>query len=341
MRRVLFATINIILLLTIFSACSKDEFQGTPEKVYISVVFTPEGFCNMGYNDSILMAIETLSQKYGYEYSFSIPDTIEDGMAYYNAWCNTELDDNTRCLFIFASNLYEEYLADATHISDNPRRDVLIFEVEKELPYAYTFAMTYYGASYMIGSYYLSNAPADFQIIAANPYLDGLNYVIDGLTRACEESAQGSVNVTHLDNSPTGGLDDANLAFIACKQADYSIKNNFDIFVPYAGLSNLGIYRFSESNHRITVGVDCIVPDLYSHTYLCMSKHMDLALDNFLELWIQGQEPPKHIFYTLELGVVSVDVAKLLEEDRPQLDSYLKQAIDKEKTYFREREANE
>ena len=341
MRRVLLATIKIILILCSFSACSKDESWSTPEKVYISVVFTPEGFCNMAYNDSILKAIEALSQKYGYEYSFSIPETIEDGMAYYNTWYNTELSDNTRCLFIFASNIYEEYLRDAPHLLDDPLRDVLIFEVEKELSYAYTFAMTYYGASYMIGSYYLNYHPIDFQIIAANPYLGGLNYVVDGLTLATEEMALGSVNVTHLSDSPSGGLDDASYAYIMCKNADYLIKDNYDIFVPYAGLSNLGIYRFSESNHQITVGVDCIDPDLYSYTYLCMNKHMDLALDNFFSLWIRGQEPPKYIFYTLESGVVSVDAAKLLEEDRPRLDSYLKQAIDKEKTYFREREANE
>ena len=341
MRRIFFAAIKILLIVTSFSACSKEEeSSGTPEKVYISVLFTPESFCNIGYNDSTLIAIETLSQKYGYEYSFAIPETLEDGMEYYNDWRNAELDDNTRCLFIFASSLYEELLADAPHPTDDPRRDMLIFEVNKELPYAYTFAMSYYGASYMIGSFYLNIADIDYQIIAANEYLEGLRYVIDGFTDATEDMATGSVNISYLADTPSGGLDDPNLAFIACKQSDYNIPNNFDIFIPYAGLSNLGVYRFSESNHQLAVGVDYIDPDLFNYTPICMNKRMDLALDNFLNLWIEGQESPRHKFYTLESGVVCVDLSKNFEFDI-NIDSLLKQALDKEKIYFSEHRANE
>lgn len=339
MRRVLFATIKIILTIIAFSACSKHKHLSTPEKVYISVVFTPEGFCNLGYNDITLKAIEILSQKYGYSYSFSVPDTIEDGMAYYKEWCNIETDDNTRCLFIFSSNIYEKYLAEAQHPSQDSRKDVLMFEVEKELPYAYTFAMTYYGAAYMVGSYYLSKKNANFQVIAANQHLNGLDHLIDGLTAAIEESSVGKINFSYLSESPDGGLDEDETAYVACKLVDADTEDN--VFIPYAGASNLGVYRFSEFNHRTAVGIDCIDPELYSNTLLCMNKRIDLALDDFLRLWIIGENPPKYTFYTLESGRVTVDRASALDPYSDKLDEIEKKAISIEKEYFSQKSVNE
>ena len=335
MRREIFATIIIILTLITFSACSKNKDLSTPEKVYISVVFTPEGFCNIGYNDMMLKAIETYSNKYGYEYSFSVPETLEDGMDYYNTWYNRKMDDNTRCLFIFASSIYEELLANAPHPSADSRKDVLIFEVEKELPYAYTFSMSYYGASYMIGSFLLDLYPADFHIIAANQYITGLNPIIDALTAAIEEKLHGSINVTCLSGTADGGLDDDDMAYYACKSAlNNSNHENFNIFIPYAGLSNLGVYRFSESNHQHVVGVDCIEADLFMYTILCMNKRMDLALDDFLKLWMNGQRPPKHTFYTLESERVVVARSSILASFSKQLDELYVKAISKEREYF-------
>ena len=341
MHRGLVATIKILLILITFSACSKTENLSTPEKVYVSVVFTPEGFCNMGYNDISLKAIESLSNKYGFDYSFSVPETLEDGLDYYNAWCNAEIDENTRCLFIFTSGVYESYLADAPRPSADSRKDVLIFEVEKGLPYAYTFSMSYYGAAYMIGSYYLSRFPIDFQIVAANPHLSGLNYVVDGFTAATEDLSLGTVNLSYISEQPGGGLDDDDLAFATCKLAHYFNSENNNIFIPYAGLSDLGVYRFAESNHQVAVGIDCIDPDSFTQTLLCMNKRLDLALDDFLSLWTKGETPPRYRFYTLESGKVVVDRSFALSPYSKQLDEQLEQAIAKENEYFSRREVNE
>ena len=340
MCRSISATIKIILLILAFSACSKKENLSTPQKVYISVVFTPEGFSNIGYNDATLKAIETLSQKYGYSYSFSVPESIEDGMAFYNAWYNAEIDDNNRHLFIFASGIYEKYLADAPHPSPDSGKDILIFEVEKELPYAYTFSMSYYGAAYMVASYYLSRYDVDFQVIAANKYLSGLDYLTDGIRDATDDRSLGSVNLTYISDSPDDGLDDSETAFVLCKHS-YMEDPDHNIYIPYAGLSNLGVYRFSESNHQVVVGIDCISPDMFTYTLLCMNKMTDLALDDFIQLWINGKTPPKYTFYDLESGRVVVDNASVLEPYKKQLDEIYRQAVAKEKEYFSKRVVNE
>ena len=217
--------------------------------MYVNVLFSPESFCVMGYNDITLKAIETHSRQYGYEYSFCVPESIEDGMDYYKNWCEAQLDDDvTRSLFVFASSIYEEPLAQAAHPTADSRKDILIFEVEKELPYAYTFDMTYYGASYMIGCYYSEYTPVDFHIIAANPYLEGLSDVLDAFTAATEDMAGGTVQANYISESPAGGLDDDDGAFLVCKNCFYGNQGQTNIFVPYAGLSNLGVYRFAQRN---------------------------------------------------------------------------------------------
>ena len=338
MHKVLSLALRLILTLTFFSACSNPDDLGAPDKIYINVLFTPESFCQIGYNDITLKAIETYSHKYGYEYSFCVPESMEEGMEYYRDWCEShENDERSRSLFVFASSLYEESLSKAPHPKADTRKDILIFEVEKELPYAYTFDMTYYGASYMIGCYYLKLFSADFQIIAANPYLEGLNEVVTAFTAATEDVSKGTVNLRYINESPNGGLDDDDGAFLVSKAAYYLNQDKSNVFIPYAGLSNLGVYRFSQSNHQLTVGVDCIEPNSFSHTYLCMNKKIDLALDDFLQLWVKGREIPRHTFYTLESGKVVVDRATILDSDSEIFDQLFEQAIAKEKEYFKNR----
>lgn len=337
MHKALFIAIQIVLTITVFSACSKEENLSTSDKIYVNVLFTPESFCDIGYNDITLKAIETHSHTYGYEYSFCVPATMEDGMEYYKSWCKADLDDGiTRSLFVFASNLYDEPLSQAPHPTDS-RKDILIFEVEKELPYAYTFAMTYYGASYMIGSYYLKLMPFDFQIVAANPYLEGLCEVTDGFTDATQDASCGSITIGYINESPNEGLDDDDTAFFICKEMYHLNQDHTNIFIPYAGLSNLGVYRFSQSNHQTAVGMDCIDPDSFSYIYLSMNKKMDLALDEFLQRWVKGDEIPPYTFYTLASGKVVVDRASILSTDSEILDELLEQAIAKEKEYYQNR----
>lgn len=342
MHRIFFIVIKIILTATIFSACSNDEDLGAPNKVYINVLFTPESFCVLGYNDITIKAIETYSHKYGYEYSFCVPESIEDGMKYYSDWCEAKLNDNvSRSLFIFASSIYDEPLSKAIHPITESRKDILIFELEEEVPYAYSFDISYYGASYMIGSYYLNFQPVGFHIIAANPYLSGLYDVIEGFVAATEDTPGGDVDFCYINESPDGGLDDDDRAFMACKNLHNLNKNKKNVFIPYAGLSNLGVYRFSQSNHQIAVGMDCVNPNSYSYTFLCMNKKIDLALDDFFHLWINGNEIPRHTLYTLESGRVTVDRKNTLDIDSEELDNLLEKAIAKEKEYYKNREIDD
>lgn len=335
MPKSLTAISRLILLILILSACTKEEQLCTPEKVEVRVLFTPEGFCNIGYNDITLKAIEATAQKYGFEYSICVPEQIEIGMQDYRDWCNDELDEGVgRALYIFASGVYEEFLAKETHPDPQSGKEILIFEVNKELPYAYTFAMSYYGAAYMISHFYLLGQCCDFKIIAANPYLNGLDYLCDGINDAIEDNGFGSLEIQYLTNDPAGGLQDQLLAYLYCKALVEDDNLHTYVYVPYAGASNLGVYRCTQINHRICIGIDSLSPDFFSYIYMCMNKRIDLALDDFLQLWINKEDVPRHRFYTMESGRVGVDVSIHLAPWLTDVDDMIEEAAKKEREYF-------
>ena len=72
-----------------------------------------------------------------------------------------------------------------------------------------------------------------------------------------------------------------------------------------------------------------------------MNKRMDLALDDFFELWIEGKDVPRHRFYTLESGRVVVDVASIIGSYSEDYDSLYIQAVAKEREYFQKRGVDE
>ena len=336
MRRILHAALKILIIL-VFAACSKDD-RSTPEKIDVYVLFSPEGFCNSGYNDITLKSIEKSSQKYGFEYSFYVPETIEMGMEFYNSWLNGYPSGDGRTLFIFASAMYEEHLAQAQHPEPGTGKDILLFETESSLPYAYTFAMSYYGASYFIASYHLGLEWCDFKILAANPYTNGLGYMTDGIISAIEDNPSGDVECYYLGEQPHEGFDEQEEAFITCKflSVNDTLQNN--LYIPYAGLSNMGVYRFSETNTRTAIGMDSIDPNFYTSIHMSMNKRIDLAIDDFLVLWIKGEEVPRNRFYTLESGRVEVMKRTFLEEYfKDSMNNLYNQAISKEKEYFKSR----
>jgi hypothetical protein len=66
-----------------------------------------------------------------------------------------------------------------------------------------------------------------------------------------------------------------------------------------------------------------------------MNKKMDLALDDFLQRWINGCEIPRHTLYTLESGKVVVDRITKLDFDSQTLETLQEEAIVKEKEYYK------
>lgn len=298
------------------------------------MLFAPEGFCGNAYNDIILRAMETNAQKHGFEYSFYVPVSVEAGMEDYKEWINTSLDDGiSRALYIFASNIYNEPLATAQHPDRGSGKDLLIFEVEEELSYAHTFAFSYYGSTYFIANYYQSYVSPEFLIVAANPYAPGLNYIQDALNDSVEDRGFGGVNTVYVSQNPGEGFDEQDWAYLICLSHDVQDSEQLIIYIPYAGISNLGVYRYARLHSRNCVGVDVVSSDLSVFISTSMIKRMDLALDDFFSAWCKGKNP-EYKFYTLDSQKVKLAFYLGLEPSAEEYNTMFDLAVKKEKEYF-------
>lgn len=331
-------TILAIVVLAVLAGCSHKEMQPVqPHVVDVHVLFSYDGFCNISYNDLVLQGIERCSKKYGFSYSFYVPESIEDGMSDYRKWCSNPMEEGTeKALYIFASNIYEDALAQEEHPDPSTGKEILIFETDKELPYAYSFGMSYYGTSYLTSRKNMNPYwGMDFYIIAANPYMYGLQQIVDAINAAIEEQGAGTTTIKYLHDEKGQGLTLQKWAIALCYTL-YKEENGLStIFVPVGGMSNLGVYRFVSNHMSICWGVD--LSDLSFATYIAcaMHKRMDLALYEFFDRWLAGEEVPRNRFYTMESGKVTVTYDEDSFENKEILDSMIAVAIEKEKEYYR------
>lgn len=334
--------IAIVTFALCMTGCSSIKEEQPVMHNEVRVLFTYEGFCGVGYNDMTLAAIEKCSQQYGFEYSFFVPENLEAGMEDYRNWLNKEnSSDVKKSLYIFASNAYEKLLEQEKHPDSDSGKEILLFESEKAIPHAYSFAISYYGSSYMIGRVHQAfcENKCDFKIIAANPYMLGLERVVDGFRKSIEGAPLADVEVRYLSDEPGGGFDKQEDAYLMSLiiETEPDELGQVEVIVPLAGASNLGVYRYSHHHIAIAIGVDYIGNFYNAYLFLSMNKRMDLALSDFFSLWISGEEVPKHRLYTLESGRVEVltndiNVFPIDPEDYEQL---VETSIAYENEYFR------
>lgn len=335
-------------MLLVLSSCSKQNRLIDINRIEIKVLFSPEGFCNIGYNDLILKAIEKNALKYGFEYSIFIPEDFDSGVDHYNEWCNKKIEnDIDKSLYIVTSNFYKDYLDVAKHPEKDSKKEILFFEVAEELPYAYSFAMSYYGSTYLAADWYLTNASYvsidyNFQLIAANPYIKGLQHVKDALEECIKEKQIGKASYTYLSQLENQGVDDHDHAYMTCKLIEEKTQNDKDtdsdiinVYFPYCGMSNLGVYRFGEVNTKLLIGTDMHEKNFSYVMPVSMTKRFDLALDDFFNEWIKGKEvSSRYRLYDLESGRVEVFFYDMYKPNETEINAYMTRAIKKEKEYL-------
>lgn len=342
----------IIIFASLLTGCSSKKEEQPVKYNEVRVLFSYDGFCGVGYNDIILKAIDQCANTYGFEYSFFVPENLESGMEDYRTWLNAKKGDNVgKSLYIFASNIYEDLLEKESHPDPQSGKEILLFESEKELPYAYTFTMSYYGASYCIARYYQTSIHQSccFAIIAANEHMDGLTDVENGYRDAIEDfkaenpglEETSTIVKYYLGNAPGEGFNRQDSAFGLCMMIDQEIpdeeKEFMLVYVPFAGASNLGVYRYANIHWEYVVGVDINGESTSYMVTLSMIKRMDLALQDFFEPWMANKEIPRNVYYTLESGRIEVlhsTLSMIWEEERHEL---LKTGIEREKEYLKEK----
>lgn len=299
-QRFTYTLTMISFFLLLFTGCRKEEI-GISHNYRVEVILSPGGVGDQGYNDKILRGFQEASVKYGFTLAVHIPEAKEQGAQIYEDWLNTPLDDDcTRSLFVFSGSEYE-YLLDGLTLSDDTRRDVLMFETEREFDGIYTFGVGSYAASYLAGATCVLDMGGEEQkalIIASNPHDKHVKRVVDGYRDGYLAAGGTGCDVHYLSEEPDGGYRMQDEAYQFCMENDGMYMYYFSA----AGASNKGMYRFSRESFNLAVGMDDDMGFFSSMITMSVVKHMDRAVIDVLGDLLENREIPYHQKFTYSSG---------------------------------------
>ena len=298
--------------LVLLAGCGKEETGFSNARV--EVVLSPGGVGDQGYNDKILRGFQEASVKYGFTLTLHIPDKKEQGIEIYDDWLNTPLDDDCeRSLFVFAGSEYE-YLLDGLPLPDDIRKDVLMFETEREVDGIYTFFVGCYAASYLAGATsVLDNYGMEQKalVIAANPHDPQVKRAVDGYRDGYLAAGGDGCDIHYLSETPDGGYRMPDEAYRYCMEH----AGNYLYYFSAAGASNKGMYRFSREKMELAVGMD---DDMSLFSFLInisVVKHMDRAVADVLGALLMNRHIPYHQKFTYSSGYEELVCSEDITDD--------------------------
>ena len=299
--RILYIYSILSFFLLLFTGCRKEEFDFKHSNARVEVVLSPGGVGDQGYNDKILRGFQQAAAKYGFTLALHIPEAKEQGIQIYDDWLNTPLDDDCeRSLFVFSGSEYEYLLEDLT-LPDDIRKDVLMFETEREFDGIYTFFVGCYAASYLAGATSVMDNYGEEQkalVIAANPHDRHLKRAVDGYRDGYLAAGGYGCDVHYLSDEVDGGYQMQDEAYRYCMEN----KDNYMYFFSAAGASNKGVYRFSRETLTFAVGMD---DDMSLFSYfigVSVVKHMDKVVLDVIGDLLNKRPIPYHQDFTYASG---------------------------------------
>lgn len=298
--------------LVLLAGCGKEEADFSQARV--EVVLSPGGVGDQGYNDNILRGLQTAAVRYGFTLAVHIPEEKEQGIQIYNDWLNTPLDDDCeRSLFVFSGSEYEYLLEDLT-LPDDIRKDVLMFETEREMDGIYTFFVGCYAASYLAGATSVFDNEGEEQkalVIAANPHDRQVRRAVDGYRDGYLAAGGDGCDVHYLSEEPDGGYRMQDEAYQFCIEND----GNYMYYFSAAGASNKGLYRFSREHSNMAVGMDVDMGLFSSMITMSVVKHMDKVVVDVLGDLLNDKEIPYHRKFTYSSGYEELVYSTEFTED--------------------------
>lgn len=304
----------ISFFLILFTGCRKEEFDLKHSNARVEVVLSPEGVGDQGYNDKILRGLQQAAAKYGFTLALHIPEAKEQGIQIYADWLDTPLDDDCeRSLFVFSGSEYEYLLEDLT-LPDDIRKDVLMFETEREVDGIYTFFVGCYAASYLAGATSVFDNEGEEQkalVIAANPHDRQVRRAVDGYRDGYLAAGGNGCDVHYLSEEPDGGYRMQDEAYRFCLEND----GNYMYYFSAAGASNKGVYRFSREHSNLAVGMDDDMGFFSSMITMSVVKHMDKVIVDVLDDLLNNNEIPYHQKFTYSSGYEELVYSAEFTED--------------------------
>ncbi|MDR2894586.1 MAG: hypothetical protein LBU97_03910 [Alistipes sp.] len=335
MRRLVVALLFGATACATLAGCDPDLPEGTPNATpQVTVLFSPGGVGDRGYNDQILRGVLQAEKEGGFDLRILMPSSPGEAERLFTDWLdgregksssagpsgksagksgssggkggsanNTPGPNNTPGdLFILAGNDYEPMALE--HLTARPSggREVLLFETRAQNLPATTFSITMYGACYLAGC--AAVALADSATVVCGNSTDtvvreGADGFVDGFTA----NGGAGADIRYLADTWVGYASPELAYALAAELADST-----PYIFPIAGGSNQGIYRYTRENPgRIhTAGMDTEQSDFSTGITFSVVKHIDRLMADYIGEWVtEGTLPPSRV-YGMESGYIDV-----------------------------------
>ena len=306
--------IVISFFLILLTGCGKEELVLGPTPAQVEVVLSPGGVGDQGYNDKILRGLQRAAVQYGFTLAIHIPEEKEQGIRIYESWLADTLNRGCeRSLFVFAGSEYE-FLLEGLTLPEDPRKDVLMFETDRQREGIYTFSVGCYAASYLAGATsVLDNYGMEQKalIIAANPHDPQVKRAVDGYRDGYLAAGGDGCDIHYLSEAPDGGYRMQDEAYRFCMEN----SGNYLYYFSAAGASNKGMYRFSREKMELAVGMD---DDMSLFSFLInisVVKHMDRAVVDMLGALLKNGHIPYHQKFTYSSGYEELVYSEEVTDD--------------------------
>lgn len=300
--------------LILLAGCGKEELGSDLSHARVEVVFSPGGVGDQGYNDKILRGLQRAAIQYGFTLAIHIPEAKEQGVSIYEDWLADTLSIGCeRSLFVFAGSEYE-YLLEELSLPEDSRKDVLMFETDRQREGIYTFSVGCYAASYLAGATSVMDNYGMEQkalVIAANPHDPQVKRAVDGYRDGYLAAGGDGCDVHYLSEAPDGGYRMPDEAYRYCMEH----SGNYLYYFSAAGASNKGVYRFSREKMELAVGMD---DDMSLFSFLInisVVKHMDRAVVDVLGALLRNRHIPYHQKFTYSSGYEEMVFSEEVTED--------------------------
>ena len=313
-QRFTYPFIMLSFFLFLLAGCGKEELGSNLSHARVEVVFSPGGVGDQGYNDKILRGLQQAAAQYGFTLAIHIPEEKEQGIRIYEEWLADTLSRGCeRSLFVFAGSEYE-YLLEGLTLPEDPRKDVLMFETDRQREGIYTFSVGCYAASYLAGAASVLDNGGEEQkalVIAANPHDPQVKRAVDGYRDGYLAAGGDGCDVHYLSDAPDGGYRMQDEAYRYCMEH----AGNYLYYFSAAGASNKGVYRFSREKMELAVGID---DDMSLFSFLInisVVKHMDRAVVDVLGALLKNRHIPYHQKFTYSSGYEELVYSEEVTDD--------------------------
>lgn len=295
----------LLSILFLFTACTDEESSiNNFANNEITVLFSPNGLGDMGYNDCILRGLQQVRKEQEHINSkLYSPTDIEEAKSIFSQWLSMETDEKPS-LFVLACSDYENMATELLKDKELPEnKSILLFESSNpsQLP-IYHFQISMYGASYLAGITAAKITAEPPLVILGNFKDEPTHYAANGFE-------DGYISQTNVKSVTTHTLANDWSGYAKASET-YQLMNewaqSYGFIYSVAGGSNSGIYRYLREypTNIYTAGMDTDQSGLCSQIVGSMVKHIDILIETYINQWIKTGTMPQKTIYGLESGYV-------------------------------------